>query len=255
LGLYGLAEILRGALRSGGRSSAALNSEDHPEPDGQLRLQPLTAVGWLPALTCGIPGNAAPAMVLAVISVKGAQPLVNCAPPQAALVGAILAALGVGCLLLLPLGWAAARLGSQLPRPPAQLYLPVLLVLCILGAYLCRGDLFDVCVMLGLGIAGVTLSGARVPLMPLVLGLFLGRELEHRLIAGLAETGHGWEFFKQPMPALLAAACVAVWVYPLALSQWKRLYSRPAPATAPREVVQPELAVARVSEHLASKIA
>ena len=52
--------------------------------------------------------------------------------------------------------------------------MPVVTVLCVVGAYACSGRLFDVAVMFLFGLMGFYLQKRDYPLAPVILGLVLG---------------------------------------------------------------------------------
>jgi putative tricarboxylic transport membrane protein len=94
-----------------------------------------------------------------------------------------------------------------------------------------------------MGILGFILEGWGVPLGPVVLGIVLGEELEHRFIQCLtASDGAWWRFFAQPISALLALACLALWFGPTFVRLARRVVGRSGPArrvrSADREVVR-----------------
>src|SRR6185369_10979232 len=55
---------------------------------------------------------------------------------------------------------------------------PVVLVLCVIGAYAVNNTMQSVYVLLLFGIIGYVLVKARFPLAPLILGLILGDQIE-----------------------------------------------------------------------------
>ena len=63
--------------------------------------------------------------------------------------------------------------------------MPVIFVLCTVGSFAIAARLFDVCVMLRLGVLGFVLRLLNYPMAPLVLGLVLGDLLEKSLRRGL----------------------------------------------------------------------
>jgi TctA family transporter len=174
------------------------------------------AVEWVPALVFGIPGDSVTAIALGVLLMKNIEPGPAIFVKQPELVTSIFVTFTLANLLLLPIGWAAIRCGTLLVRVPRRVLMPLILMFCIVGSYAVSGDLFDVWIMLAMGVLGLVLEGCGIPLGPVVLGIVLGEELEHRLVQCLTDSdGRWWHFFTQPISAGLAAACVALWFGPM----------------------------------------
>ncbi len=174
------------------------------------------AVEWVPSLVFGIPGDSVTAIALGVLLMKNIEPGPQIFAKQPVLVTSIFVVFALANLLLLPIGFAAIRCGTLLVRVPRRVLMPVILMFCMVGSYAVSGDLFDVWIMLAMGVVGFILEGWGVPLGPVVLGIVLGEELEHRLVQCLSDSdGRWWQFFTQPISAGLAVACLALWFGPM----------------------------------------
>ncbi len=183
---------------------------------------------WVPALVFGIPGDSVTAIAIGVLLMKNIEPGPQIFARQPLLVSSIFVVFVLANLLLLPVGWAAIRCGSLIVRVPRRVLMPVILLFSIVGAYSVSGDLFDVWIMLAMGVLGFVLEGWGVPLGPVVLGIVLGDELEHRLIQCLSDSdGRWWQFLSQPVAATLAAVCLALWFGPMMVRVARRMV-RPA---------------------------
>jgi putative tricarboxylic transport membrane protein len=73
-------------------------------------------------------------------------------------------------ILNLPLVGFFARISTLRP----QWLMPFVGIICLIGAYSTRNDLFDVWVMIVAGILGFYLRRWRFPVAPLLIGLVLG---------------------------------------------------------------------------------
>ncbi len=128
----------------------------------------------IPMLTLGIPGDATTAVLLAVFTIHGLRPgptfLASDPDTFALLIGAGLLA----SLFLLAIGLLAGPRLSRLASIPKRILMPVVTVLCVVGAYACSGRLFDVTVMFLFGLMGFYLQKRDYPLAPVILGLVLG---------------------------------------------------------------------------------
>ena len=140
---------------------------------------------WIPALVFGIPGDSVTAIAIGVLLMKDITPgpgIFDMAenPQQAVLVTSIFVTFVVANLILIPIGLAAIRAGSLLIRIPRRVLLPIIVIFCTLGSFSMSGSYFDVWIMLAMGLLGFLLERHHVPLGPIVLGLIMGGELEHR---------------------------------------------------------------------------
>ena len=64
---------------------------------------------------------------------------------------------------------------------PRVLLMPTIAVLCVVGSYALRHNIFDVYVMLFFGVVGLAMRWLAMPVVPLLLGLVLGRQIEERV--------------------------------------------------------------------------
>ena len=128
----------------------------------------------LPTLALGIPGNAPAAAFMAALMLKNVVvgPTIQIDHPgliyfiYAALIVANFLMYGAAILLIKP----CVKLFS-LPR---GLLLPLIIPICVIGAYAVRLSMLDVWIMFAAGLCGYVLQAFRFPLAPIVLGVILG---------------------------------------------------------------------------------
>ncbi|MCA9203662.1 MAG: tripartite tricarboxylate transporter permease [Planctomycetales bacterium] len=177
---------------------------------------------WIPALVFGIPGDSVTAIAIGVLLMKNITPGPNIfdadSPDnQLTLVFSLYIVFALANLVLLPLGLLAIRGGTLLIRIPRRVLLPLVLMFCIVGSYALNASYFDVGVMLTLGLLGFVLERFAVPLGPVVLGIILGGELEHKFIQCLTKSDSFAEFGESLISKLLILAIAALWLGPLAM--------------------------------------
>ena len=96
---------------------------------------------------------------------------------------------------------------------------PVVLVLCVVGAYALNNTMQSVYVLLIFGVFGYVLVKAGFPLAPLILGLILGDQIEINLIRAIMTDDNPWLFLTRPISGgLLLAALLSV-----VLAIWQHL--------------------------------
>jgi putative tricarboxylic transport membrane protein len=163
----------------------------------------------IPALALAVPGSAPAAVLMAAMIIHGVQPgpmlMVN--QPQfaydvvAITLAASLAILVFGLCLVRPLLWVL--------RVPRAIIMPVVFVLCVLGAYAIASRVFDIWVMLAVGVVCFVLRRRGYPVAPFVLGLVLGDIVDKSLRRGLViSDGDLTPFFMRPIAGVLAAIAI-----------------------------------------------
>ncbi len=111
---------------------------------------------------------------------------------------------------------------------PKSILFPVVLVLCVVGAYALGNTMATVYVLLASGVLGYLMVKFGFPLAPLILGVILGDQIEINLVRSLMTDSNLWLFVTRPISgALLAASVVSV---ALALWQHRRMQKKTAAA-------------------------
>ncbi len=171
----------------------------------------------IPVLTLAVPGSAPAAVLMAAMMIHGLNPgpMLAITSPEfiyqivAMLIVADMVKLLYGLVLVKPLLWILLI--------PRERLMPVVFVLCTVGAFAITSRLFDIWVMLGAGLVGFVLRELRFPMAPLVLGIVLGDLLDKNLLRGLVLSGGDLTpFFTRPISMALCALTIAaaLWSIP-----------------------------------------
>jgi putative tricarboxylic transport membrane protein len=131
---------------------------------------------------------------------------------------ATLAILVFGLIMVRPILWVL--------RVPREILMPIVFVLCVLGSYSISQRLFDVWVMLVVGVVCFGLRRHAYPVAPFVLGLVLGDIVDKTLRRGLVlSDGSLVPFFTRPLSAVLAAVVVLLLLsqVPVVRRLWQRV--------------------------------
>ncbi|MGE0659017.1 MAG: tripartite tricarboxylate transporter permease [Reyranellaceae bacterium] len=171
----------------------------------------------IPVLTLAVPGSAPAAVLLAALLIHGMNPgpMLMVTTPNfifeivAMLIIADMAKLFFGLTLVKPLLWVLLI--------PRERLMPIVFVLCTVGAFAITSRVFDIYVMLFFGLFGYVLRELKFPMAPLILGLVLGELLDKNLLRGLSLTdGDISPFFTRPISAGLAlmTLAAALWSIP-----------------------------------------
>jgi len=180
-----------------------------------------TGGALIPALTLGIPGDAATAVLLGALMVKGVVPGFRLFTEDLSLVYAIFFALLLANVFMLIFQLAGVRLFPKVLNVPLAILIPTILILSLVGSYAIQGQAiisatYDMGIALGLGILGYFLKKGDYPIAPIVLGLILGGMLEEnfRRAVKLAE-GNYFVFFTKPIAVVFIALAIFSVVLPL----------------------------------------
>ncbi len=147
----------------------------------------------IPMLTLGVPGDAITAVLLGALSMRGVSHLsLQSARPDLYLL--ILAALVLSALFLLLFGLTGIRLFVRMLHIPKGLLMPVILMLCTVGAYAINANIYDVLLMVGFGLLGFVMKRFDYPVAPIVLGLILRSLLETNAIRVVLLSASGGVF-------------------------------------------------------------
>ena len=128
----------------------------------------------IPMLTLAVPGDAVTAIILSVFYVHGLQPGPMFLMKSPESFYTILGGGFIGCVFLLLLGLLAAPHLAGVINVPKKTLMPVVALLCVVGAYACRGRIFDIGVMLVFGVLGFLMRTRGYPVAPMTLALVLG---------------------------------------------------------------------------------
>jgi putative tricarboxylic transport membrane protein len=165
----------------------------------------------IPILTLAVPGSAPAAVLLAAMFIHGIRPgpLIMVENPD--FVFQVVAMVFMATLAMLVLGLALTRPLLRVLSVPRERLMPIIFVLCTIGSFAIAGRVFDIWVMLFFGIVGFAMREMDYPMAPLVLGIVLGPLLDRSFRRGMVLfDGDFSGFVRQPIAAVLAAACVVM---------------------------------------------
>lgn len=114
---------------------------------------------------------------------------------QGGFIWTVIASMVVGNLVLLLLNLPLVGVWAKLTRVPFGIMGPIILVLCVIGAYSVRNSLFDVVIAVLFGFIGYFLHKYNWPVMPLVLCFILGPLLEQSFTQTMAMSAGDFTIF------------------------------------------------------------
>jgi putative tricarboxylic transport membrane protein len=167
----------------------------------------------------GIPGDAVTAVMLGAMTIHGIQsgPLFVSQNPQLAY-GIYAAYILAHPLMVLIIALSTVFI-LRVASVRLAVLAPIVMVLCVIGAYALNNTMQSVYVLLIFGVFGYALVKAGFPLAPLILGLILGDQIEINLIRAIMTDSNPWLFLTRPISGgLLIVAALSV-----LLAVWQHL--------------------------------
>ena len=163
----------------------------------------------IPALVLAVPGSAPAAVLMAAMIIHGVQPGPMLMVNQPQFVYDVVAITLIATLCILLFGLLMVRPLMWVLRVPRAIIMPVVFVLCTLGAYAIASRVFDIWVMLGVGVICFLLRRRGYPVAPFVLGIVLGDIIDKSLRRGLVlSDGDPTPFFARPIAGALAVMVI-----------------------------------------------
>lgn len=167
---------------------------------------------YVPALVFGIPGDTITAILIGVLLMKGITPGPMVFIANDGLVDAIFVIFILANLLIIPLGIAAVLAARRVMAVPQTMMFPAILLFCVIGAFASSNSVFDIWIMLVIGLVAFVLEENGFPLPPMILGLILGPLVEENMLQSLIKSGGALlPFFERPIAGTLGVFTLIVW--------------------------------------------
>ena len=169
----------------------------------------VTGGALVPMMTLGIPGDPVTAILIGALLVHGLAPGPLLFIERADFAYGVIFSFFWANIFNLIIAFAGLRLLVKLIRMPRAILMPTIAILCVVGSYALRNSIFDVYVMFLFGMLGLGMKWLDVPVVPLLLALVLGRQLEEHLrIALTGSQGDISIFFTSPFSAFFLSLSV-----------------------------------------------
>lgn len=176
----------------------------------------VTGGALIPMMTLGIPGDPVTAILIGALLVHGLAPGPLLFMQRGDFAYTLIFSFMWANFFNLAIALASVRLLVKLLALPKALLMPTIALLCVIGSYALRNSFFDVWVMLGFGLLGIAMRHLDMPVVPLLLSLVLGRQLEeHMRVALTGSSGDVRIFFQSPFSILFLSLSVVsiVWSF------------------------------------------
>lgn len=155
----------------------------------------------VPLLTLGIPGSAQTAIYLGAMMIQGLAPGPSMFQGgNAPVTYSIIFGLMLANLVMLALGTAGIRVFLKLLNLKKTVMVPLIVTFAVVGSYAINYRVFDVLLMLLLGVAGYFMRKHGMPLAPAVIAIILGPIGEDAFLQSYTIFGGNLlQFFTRPI--------------------------------------------------------
>ncbi len=170
----------------------------------------------LPMMTLGIPGSPTTAVLLAGMVIWGLQPGPLLFSEQPDFVWPLIGSFYISNVIALVINLAFIPLFLWMLRMPFTVLAPLIFVLSLVGTYAAYQDMFDVRLMVLVGIAAFFLRLLDYPLAPAVLAIVLGPIAEPKLRQSLLFSDGDFSiFFTRPIAGPITVVAIILILLPL----------------------------------------
>ncbi|PLX35819.1 MAG: tripartite tricarboxylate transporter TctA [Hyphomicrobiales bacterium] len=164
----------------------------------------------VPMLALGVPGSGTTAVLLAMLMALNITPGPLLFTQKPDVVWGLIAALFIGNLMLLAMNVPMVGLFVRVLQVPSKYLMPAVAMISFVGIYGISGSTFDLLVMIAFGVLGYVLRKLDVPLVPIILGVLLGNEMEKNLRRALTISDGDWSILWGSWLA------IGIWVFAIA---------------------------------------
>ena len=222
-----------GIIPAAGADIAAFVSYDvakklskHPEAFGTGCIEGLaapeagnngdTSGALVPMLTLGVPGDATAAVLVGALTLHGLQPGPTLFTKDIVVVNNIFASALIANLLFLIFGLLGIRVFIKIIQIKPYILTPIIFVLCIIGSFALRNNIFDVGAMLVISVIGYFFVYLEIPIAPIVLALILGPMFESNMRRSLLLSKSSFSiFFTRPISLFFILLAVISLLWPI----------------------------------------
>ena len=149
----------------------------------------------IPLLALGIPGDVITAIILGAFMIHGLRPGPLLFVENLPIIYALFIGIMLSSIYLLVVGKLSIKLISRIADIPHSILFPLVLILCVYGAYAINNTIFDVGVMFMMGFIGFMMLKLEIPAAPFLIAFILGPILEDNFRQSLLLSKGNWNIF------------------------------------------------------------
>jgi len=163
----------------------------------------------IPLLALGVPGDVITAVILGAFMIHGLRPGPFLFQQNIDIIYALFMGIMLSSVFLFIVGKLSIRVLSRISEIPNSVLLPCVLVLCSYGAFAVNNNMFDLLVMMIMGVVGFIMMRLKLPAAPFLIAFVLGPLLEDNFRQSLLlGEGAASIFLRSPI-------CIVFWILTL----------------------------------------
>jgi putative tricarboxylic transport membrane protein len=177
----------------------------------------------IPMLSLGVPGSGTTAVLLAMLLTLNITPGPLLFQNNPDVVWGLIAALFIANIILFLMNVPLVGIFVRVLQVPPQVLMPIVAMVSCVGIYGISGSSFELLMMIGFGVGGYLLRKLDVPLVPVILGILLGNQMEDNLRRALTiSNGEGGILWGSPLAIGLWTLAVIGFIAPMILGRFLR---------------------------------
>jgi len=159
----------------------------------------------IPMLSLGIPGDPVTAVLIGALMIQGLQPGPLLYRDHKDVVYLIFAAMVIANIMMFFIATGGLKLFAKTVSVDKNTLVPIILVLCFVGSFALRNNIFDVWTCFAFGLVGYLFQKVKLPVAPILLAMILGPMAEENLRRMLVANDGSYA-------PLLSPICIAMMV-------------------------------------------
>jgi TctA family transporter len=201
----------------------ALKTSKHPETFGQGNVEGVIAPdatlganeggGLLPTLALGIPGGEGMAIVLIAFIGLGVVPGPQMLTDDLDFVFSLVWIVAIASVLTSLVGLAISPFLARVPSLNPNVIIPLVLSICLIGAYADRREVMDVIAAVVFGVVGYLMDKYRYSRATFVIGMVLAVMIERNLHLSISLYGD-WFIFVRPVAFVMFVLILVTTAWP-----------------------------------------
>jgi TctA family transporter len=207
------------------RMSRNGNNFGRGEPEGVIAPETADHSAMLPMLALGIPGSATSAVMLGGLMIWGLNPGPMLFIEQRDFVWGMIASMYLGNVIGVILALATVPLFAAMLSVSFSIIGPIIVTVCLVGAYTVASSPFDLWLALAFGAAGYVMKKLDYPLAPLVLAMVIGDKAEDAFRQSMLMSGGSLDvLWSNALVGTLSTIATLFLLWPLAsaVMGWRR---------------------------------
>ena len=196
------------------------------DPEGlvssEVADQAAGSAAMLPMLALGLPSSATAAVLLGGLMIWGLTPGPALFTERPDFVWGLIASMYVSNVVCVIMVLTTVPLFAAILRAPFTITAPLIVIVCLVGAWTVSSSTTDLWTMLLFGVVGYLMSRLQYPVAPLVLAMVLGDRAEDAFRQSMIlSKGSIWVFWSNPLAGTIATLAIFCFALPGLTALWR----------------------------------